>query len=84
MSGRPKTATDDQHKDQLWQLLVESRSWTTTEIGRILNISNDSVRKILKDDFGMSKVCSKWVPRYLSEEQRGVREMTANIICTSK
>jgi transposase len=77
-SGRPKTATDDQHKDQMWQLLAESRSWTTIELAGILEVSKESARKILKDDFGMHKVCAKWVPRDLTPEQRWVREMTAD------
>ncbi len=33
-SGRPRTATDEEHQQWMQELLDESRSWTTVELSR--------------------------------------------------
>jgi histone-lysine N-methyltransferase SETMAR len=76
-SGRPKSATDESHQEALNQLLIESRSWSTIELAHQLNISTERVREMLHNDFGMRKVCTKWVPLELTPEQKEVRVMTS-------
>ena len=39
-------------------------------IGEELGLNRESVRKILRDDLAMRKVCAKMVPKILSEEQK--------------
>jgi len=42
-----------------------------------LGISYGSVQNILKDDLGMLRVCAKFVPRILTEDQRENRKLIA-------
>lgn len=79
-SGRPKSSRDESHKEKLAVLLEESRSWTTRELSHQLDISKDSVHKMLVEDFGMRKVCAKWVPHQLTPEQREVRTLIAQAL----
>lgn len=42
-----------------------------------LGISYGSVQNILKDDLGMRRVCAKFVPRILTEDQMENRKLIA-------
>ena len=68
-SGRPTTATSEVLVQKVASMLVEDRRVTTRQVGCCLGISHDSAHKILTVDLGKKKICAKWVPHLLTEEQ---------------
>jgi transposase len=46
--GRPRTLTDEFHKEKLKELLLEDHNWGTFEYAETLGISYWATRKLLK------------------------------------
>jgi hypothetical protein len=46
------------------------RRQTVTEISEIVDISKTTVHRILSDKLNMSRVCARWVPRLLKEDEK--------------
>ena len=69
-SGRPSTSKTDRNIERVKQLVRNDRRLTVRMIGEKLGLNRESVRKILRDDLAMRKVCAKMVPKILSEEQK--------------
>lgn len=67
-SGRPSTSVTDAKKAQIDELVRENRRVTIRELENEVGISFGSVHEIL-NDLGYQKVCARWVPKLLSEEQ---------------
>ena len=51
------------------ELIRTDRRQTVREISSIMGISKSAVQRILVDDLSMSRVCARWVPRLLTNEQ---------------
>jgi hypothetical protein len=47
--GRPRTSTDEFHKEKLKGLLLEDHNWITFELAETLGISYWATRKLLKE-----------------------------------
>ena len=72
-SGRPSTAVTEKNVENLRKIIKDDRHVTYQQIQQSLEISAGSVKKILKDDLGVRKVCSRWVPHQLTDHQRQAR-----------
>jgi hypothetical protein len=72
VSGRPQTATDEIHKDMLFRLMRESRTWTTGELANEMNISVGSTHNLLHE-MEFRKVGPKWLPHELNCTQKQER-----------
>ena len=73
-SGRPETASDDAHVQQVAALLQEDRCQTCEQLGGQLGISSATLfTRSLLDKLEKKKLFAKWVPHLLSEEQKATR-----------
>lgn len=73
-SGRPSTAVNDESVACVRFRIHSDRRFTVSDIHReekqylYVEISSSSIWRILTDEFSMKKVCARWVPRRLIEE----------------
>lgn len=70
--GRPRTLTDEFHKEKLKELLLEDHNWGTFEFAETLGISYWATRKLLKE-IGAKKIATRWVPHQLTPIQKKLR-----------
>ncbi len=71
--GGPVTVTTEDNVVRVRALLNEDRRLTFDEMEASTGISRGSVEKIVHVDLQLRKVSSHWVPRLLTEEQKGTR-----------
>ena len=69
-SGRPKDDTADENVKVVLTLVMCDRRRDLRSIGSEVGIRFGTVRSILTDILGMSKVSVKWVPRMLTDQKR--------------
>ena len=69
-SGRPATSTAEGNIAKICQIVRENRQLTVRSIAEQLNNNRETVRNILTEDLNMRKVCTKMVPKKLTEEQK--------------
>ncbi|GBO01683.1 hypothetical protein AVEN_138519-1 [Araneus ventricosus] len=55
------------------ELIRQNRRITTREIAVQLSISKGAVHHIIHKKLGYGKVCARWVPKHLSENQKTAR-----------
>ncbi|KAG8222260.1 hypothetical protein J437_LFUL001458 [Ladona fulva] len=67
--GRPCTAVIPQIEERLNQLIRADRWITTRELCANLNVGCNALETML-EHFGYRKICARWVPRMLTEEQK--------------
>jgi histone-lysine N-methyltransferase SETMAR len=72
-SGRPSTSTTDGNVDFIEELVMRERQISVRRVANELGISKTVVADILKNRLGMTKVCTRWVPKLLTPLQRGNR-----------
>lgn len=72
-SGRPASAHSDDLVTKLEAAVREDRRITVRQLSDALGVSTGSVHSMLTEKIGMRKVCAKWVPHILTEDQRGCR-----------
>lgn len=70
--GKERTATDDIRKENLKELLLEDKNWSTFELSENLGVSTSSTRRLLKE-VGAKKIASRWVPHELTPAQKQLR-----------
>jgi len=63
--GRPKSATTPEISEQVHGMVLDD--W------RIIDISKERVGYILHEDLDMKKLCTRWVPRLLTADQKRTR-----------
>ena len=56
--GRPRTSTDESHKEKLKELLFEDHNWSTFELAETLGISYWATKKLLKE-IGAKKIATR-------------------------
>jgi histone-lysine N-methyltransferase SETMAR len=71
-SGRPVSMTDDKHQKQVDELIKHDRRITQKQIAGRLGMSKERVGCII-GLLGYTKVCSRWVPRMLTLEEKQKR-----------
>jgi len=62
-SGRPLTSTDEQHVNEIKNLIIKNRRLIIRDLADTVNISFGSVQTILKDILCLKKVKSRLVPK---------------------
>ena len=70
--GRPREITDE-IKEKVRSVINEDRRQTVREVAELVNICKSSVHNILTVDLSMRRVCARWVPRLLTENQKDRR-----------
>ena len=68
-AGRP-TIIDDELTSKVLDMLREDARLTVRDIANIQDIGIATAHKILCEHLNMSRVCARWVPRLLSEDDR--------------
>lgn len=68
-SGRPLSALTSENKQKAGEIIQANRRVTIDELSIVLDISVGSAQSIVKS-LDYRKVCSKWVPKNLTEKQR--------------
>ena len=69
-SGRPSTSRNEEMIAKVRKIFRNNRRLTVREIADDCGISLGSCNAILTDDLRMKRVCAKFVPRLLTDEQR--------------
>lgn len=72
-SGRPSTAVTDENREKVRRIVEDDPHVTYEQIKHVLGVGSTAVTKILREKLGLKKVCSRWVPHSLSDEQKGAR-----------
>ena len=70
---RPRTSITGENSDRIDALIWEKRLITVCELSGILNISEGSVKTIIKQHLQYSKVCARWIPRLLMDQHESTR-----------
>jgi transposase len=69
--GRSRTAATERSKQEVDELIREDLRITVREISAQLGVGHHAVQEMM-ETFGYWKVCSRWVPRLLTDEQLGI------------
>lgn len=69
-SGRPSTSKNDENADRIREYLSKGRRVTCRVIADDLGLSKTIVHEILTDVLKKKKVCSRFVPHFLTPEQK--------------
>jgi transposase len=72
--GRPVSVATETVKQQIPQRMRDYRLVTIDEIAVEFNMSHGSAYNIVHNDLGCRKVCSRWVPRQLSDDHKRARQ----------
>ena len=71
--GRPKAAVNELAIDQIRDQISEDPHVTIRELSDTNGISYGSVQTILKKELGLKKLCARWIPHLLTDEQKRER-----------
>lgn len=72
-TGRPLTSTTEENVEKIRVIVRQDRRMSIRLIAEQLNIDKETVRTILTERLGMRKVCSRMVPRILTDDQKQKR-----------
>ena len=67
---RPRTSITDENSNCVDALILENRHITVHELSGILNISDGSVKTIIKQHLQYSKVCPLRIPHLLTDKHK--------------
>ena len=76
-TGRPVEIADEK-KDQLLKIVTEERKITQRELSEKLNVSKTTVVRLMQE-LGVRKLCSRFVPRFLTAEMMENRRTACQI-----
>jgi len=71
--GRPKSATTPEIIEQVHDIELDDRRMKVREIAETIDISKERVGYILHEELDMKKLCARWVPRFLTPDQKRTR-----------
>ena len=78
--GRP-TEINSQIVNHVRDVIDTDRRLTVREISEDIGISKTFVHRILRETLGMSRVCARWVPRLLTEDDKEKRVQLSKSSC---
>ena len=79
-SGRPASALVPEIVRAVEEKMTVDRRWTCEELSSELGISEKSVHRILVEELKMRKICARWVPHCLTQEQQDRRMGIARLL----
>ena len=68
--GRPFSVLMEKNVATVKTLIEEDARYTVQEIEELSGIHSSSVLKILHERLGLRKICARWVPHLLTDEQK--------------
>lgn len=71
--GRPTTKRTENEVAKVRALVAADRRMTVRMLADELNMGKDTVHKILTEDLGKRKICSRFVPHFLTDDQKQCR-----------
>lgn len=71
--GRPVTAATDENVLAVEQMLSEDNRVTYVQMQATLKIGSAAVKTILHEKLNVKKLCSRWIPHHLTNEQKQTR-----------
>ena len=71
--GRPVSVLTEKNVATVKTLIKEDARYTVQEIEELSGIHSSSVLKILRERLGLHKICVRWVPNLLTDEQKQSR-----------
>jgi [histone H3]-lysine36 N-dimethyltransferase SETMAR len=74
--GRPSSSTSEENVEKIKNILQKNKSITLRMLSEEMGISKDTCHNIIKINLNKKKLCSKFVPKNLTEEQKQVRVET--------
>lgn len=72
-SGRPVSASTEATVTAIQMRVEADRRVRIIDIAEEHDISFGTVQKIITEDLKMRKLCAKWIPHILTDEQKGLR-----------
>jgi transposase len=75
--GRPKSATTPEIIEQVHDMVLDDRRMKMREVSETIGISKERVGYILHEELDMKKLCARWVPRWLTADQKCTRMKTS-------
>lgn len=69
-TGAPVTVTTDEFVEKVRSLVADDRRIKVREIAQEVGISKERVGFILHEKLSLSKVCARWIPKLLTNEQK--------------
>ena len=79
-SFRPRTASTERNKERVDETIQDDRRVTVDTIARKLGIGHYAVQKMM-EILGYRKACARWVPRLLTEDDKGQRKAITSNCC---
>ena len=76
--GRPVSVLREKNVATVKTLIEEDARYTVQEIEELNGIHLSSVLKILRERLGLRKICTRWVPHLLTDEQKQSRVRLAS------
>ena len=76
--GRPVSVLTENNIAAVKTLIEEDAHYTVQEIEELSGIHSSSVLKILREGLGLRKICARWVPHLLFDEQKQSRVRRAS------
>ena len=76
--GRPVSVLTEKNVATVKTLIEEDTCYTVQEIEELSGIHSSSVLKILRERLGLRKICVRWVPHLLTDEQKQSRVRLAS------
>ena len=72
-SGRPSTSVIEQTIDAVRKIIEDNPHSTYQQIEAILGINSMAINSIIHDYLNLRKVCGRWVPHTLTDNQKQFR-----------
>ena len=76
--GRPVSVLTERNVATVKTLIEEDARYTMQEIEELSGIHSSSVLKVLRERLGLRKICARWVPHLLTDEQKQSRVRLAS------
>lgn len=84
-SGRPENKNRNELVQKIREIIAIDGNFTVRMLAEELGINRETVRQILTKDLGKKKVCARFVPHELNEDQKHARvEHCKDIISTAE
>ncbi len=79
-AGRPQTGTNDNVMRRVQEVLEEDRRLSVSDVAARVGISTGTAYTVITEQLSMSRVCARWVPHRLTDEQMQRRVATSRLM----